>query len=43
MGDEWKGGDVAKYSGGGQKVILFKRAMEQYKNNSDLLVLFVDR
>lgn len=43
MGKEWTGGDVANYPGGGMKVNLLKAALEKYKTNKDMLIMFVDR
>lgn len=43
MGEEWKGGDVGRSIGGGQKVRLLKEAMESLADQEDLVVLFVDR
>lgn len=43
MGEQWKGGDVGRSIGGGQKVRLLKEAMEGLANQEDLVVLFVDR
>eukprot|EP00918_Siedleckia_nematoides_P034694 GHVU01075451.1.p1 GENE.GHVU01075451.1~~GHVU01075451.1.p1 ORF type:complete len:720 (+),score=75.26 GHVU01075451.1:2-2161(+) len=42
MGEKWKGGDVARYPGGGHKVSLFKAALEEYKDAKDTVVMFVD-
>ncbi|XP_063062897.1 procollagen-lysine,2-oxoglutarate 5-dioxygenase 2 isoform X1 [Engraulis encrasicolus] len=42
MGEEWKGGDVGRSIGGGQKVRLLKEAMEDLSDQEDLVVLFVD-
>ncbi|XP_077365334.1 procollagen-lysine,2-oxoglutarate 5-dioxygenase 2 isoform X2 [Festucalex cinctus] len=42
MGEEWKGGDVGRSIGGGQKVRLLKEAMEGLADQEDLVVLFVD-
>ncbi|XP_070560691.1 procollagen-lysine,2-oxoglutarate 5-dioxygenase 1-like [Ptychodera flava] len=42
MGEEWRGGDVRRYAGGGQKVRFLKDAMEKYKDNKDLVIMFVD-
>ncbi|XP_056306416.1 procollagen-lysine,2-oxoglutarate 5-dioxygenase 2 isoform X1 [Danio aesculapii] len=42
MGEEWKGGDVGRSIGGGQKVRLLKEAMESLDQQEDLVVLFVD-
>ena len=43
MGDAWKGGDVGRSIGGGQKVRLLKEAMEALADQEDLIVLSVDR
>lgn len=43
MGEEWKGGDVGRSIGGGQKVRLLKEAMESLADQEDIVVLFVDR
>uniref|UniRef100_A0AAZ3PX44 procollagen-lysine 5-dioxygenase n=1 Tax=Oncorhynchus tshawytscha TaxID=74940 RepID=A0AAZ3PX44_ONCTS len=42
MGEEWRGGDVGRSIGGGQKVRLLKEAMEALTDQEDLVVLFVD-
>ncbi|XP_061777230.1 procollagen-lysine,2-oxoglutarate 5-dioxygenase 2 [Nerophis ophidion] len=41
-GEAWKGGDVGRSIGGGQKVRLLKEAMEALAEQEDLVVLFVD-
>lgn len=43
MGEAWKGGDVGRSIGGGQKVRLLKEAMEALADQEDLVVLSVDR
>ena len=43
MGEPWKGGDVGRSIGGGQKVRLLKEAMEALADQEDLVVLTVDR
>jgi len=43
MGQKWEGGDVARNPGGGQKIRLLREAMEEFKNNEYLLIVFVDR
>ncbi|XP_047424302.1 procollagen-lysine,2-oxoglutarate 5-dioxygenase 2 isoform X2 [Mugil cephalus] len=42
MGEAWKGGDVGRSIGGGQKVKLLKEAMEALADQEDLVVLSVD-
>uniref|UniRef100_A0A667YLU3 procollagen-lysine 5-dioxygenase n=1 Tax=Myripristis murdjan TaxID=586833 RepID=A0A667YLU3_9TELE len=42
MGEEWRGGDVGRSIGGGQKVRLLKEAMEGLADQEDLVVLSVD-
>ena len=39
----WRGGNVQKRIGGGQKINLLKRAPASYKSETDLVILFVDR
>lgn len=43
MGQTWKGGDVGRSIGGGQRVRLLKEAMEDLADQEDLVVLSVDR
>ena len=43
MGQEWTGGDIARYAGGGMKVNLLKAALEKHKDKSNLIIMFVDR
>ena len=42
LGEEWKGGDM-NFAGGGQKVKMLKKALENHKNDDNLMVLFSDR
>lgn len=42
MGREWRGGDVVRLPGGGQKVNLLKPVVEEWKEREDLVVMFVD-
>ncbi|CAH2272451.1 procollagen-lysine,2-oxoglutarate 5-dioxygenase 3 [Pelobates cultripes] len=42
LGQEWKGGDVARTVGGGQKVRWLKEELEKYHEQEDLVVMFVD-
>uniref|UniRef100_A0A7N6AFG3 procollagen-lysine 5-dioxygenase n=1 Tax=Anabas testudineus TaxID=64144 RepID=A0A7N6AFG3_ANATE len=42
MGEGWKGGDVGRSIGGGQKIRLLKEAMEALADQEDLVVLSVD-
>lgn len=43
MGEEWKGGDVDLFPGGGQKVNILIRELEKYKNDAKKVILFTDR
>ena len=43
MGEEWKGGDVNLFAGGGQKVNILVRDLEKYKNDDKKVILFTDR
>ncbi|KAM3857390.1 multifunctional procollagen lysine hydroxylase and glycosyltransferase LH3 [Diretmus argenteus] len=42
LGEEWKGGDVARTVGGGQKVRWLKRELIKHSDEHELIVLFVD-
>lgn len=42
MGHMWKGGDVSRYAGGGQKILLLRDALEEFKENANLVIMFVD-
>ncbi|XP_062904877.1 multifunctional procollagen lysine hydroxylase and glycosyltransferase LH3-like [Mobula hypostoma] len=42
LGEEWKGGDVARTVGGGQKVRWLKKELERHADKEDLIVMFVD-
>lgn len=43
MGEKWKGGDVGRSIGGGQKVRLLKEAMDTLEVGEDQVILSVDR
>ena len=43
MGQQWRGGDIQRYPGGGFKLNLLKPVLEQWKEREDLVVMFVDR
>jgi hypothetical protein len=43
LNEEWKGGDVKRFTGGGQKVNILVRDLEKYKNNEKKIILFTDR
>ncbi|XP_054991042.1 multifunctional procollagen lysine hydroxylase and glycosyltransferase LH3 isoform X2 [Sorex araneus] len=42
LGQEWRGGDVARTVGGGQKVRWLKKEMEKYADRDDMVIMFVD-
>ncbi|XP_064231779.1 multifunctional procollagen lysine hydroxylase and glycosyltransferase LH3 isoform X2 [Aotus nancymaae] len=42
LGEEWRGGDVARTVGGGQKVRWLKKEMEKYADREDMIIMFVD-
>ncbi|XP_048475997.1 multifunctional procollagen lysine hydroxylase and glycosyltransferase LH3-like [Rhincodon typus] len=42
LGQEWKGGDVARTVGGGQKVRWLQKEMAKHEAKEDLIVMFVD-
>lgn len=43
LGEEWRGGDVARTVGGGQKVRWLKKEMQKYADQEDMVIMFVDR
>ena len=43
MGQEWRGGDIARYSGGGHKVNILKENFAKYAGREDLVIMFTDR
>ncbi|KAL0970781.1 hypothetical protein UPYG_G00247320 [Umbra pygmaea] len=42
LGEDWKGGDVARTVGGGQKVRWLKKELVKYSDKKDMVILFVD-
>ncbi|XP_050952785.1 multifunctional procollagen lysine hydroxylase and glycosyltransferase LH3 [Labeo rohita] len=42
LGEEWKGGDVARTVGGGQKVRWLKKELEKHKDKRNTVIMFVD-
>ncbi|XP_063410328.1 multifunctional procollagen lysine hydroxylase and glycosyltransferase LH3-like isoform X1 [Mytilus trossulus] len=42
MGQEWRGGDIARFSGGGHKVNILKENLSQYEGRTDLIIMFTD-
>ncbi|VDM96070.1 unnamed protein product [Thelazia callipaeda] len=42
LGEEWRGGDVTKEMGGGQKVRILRKSLDKYKDQDDIVILFVD-
>ena len=43
MHEEWKGGNMELYPGGGHKLNLLRKEIELVKNETDLVVMFTDR
>ena len=43
MGNEWTGGDIANYPGGGQKINLLKPVVKKWKGDKNTLLMFTDR
>ena len=43
MGEEWHGGDLRLYPGGGQKVNILRKGLEQFQNAENVVLMFVDR
>lgn len=43
LGQPWRGGNVTYYAGGGYKINLLKKALEDYRNDEKKIILFTDR
>ena len=43
MGQDWKGGDIVHFPGGGHKINLLRPVIERWKDQNDTIVMFVDR
>ena len=43
LGEPWKGGNVVRYAGGGYKINLLRKALEDYQNDEKKIILFTDR
>ena len=39
----WKGGDVVRFPGGGHKVNMLRPVVDQWKEEENVVVMFVDR
>lgn len=42
LNQEWKGGDITRSPGGGQKIRLFKKYLESVSTQKNLVILFTD-
>lgn len=42
-GEPWRGGDIKRWAGGGQKVNLLKQAVDKLDADDNKIVLFTDR
>ncbi|XP_037533039.1 multifunctional procollagen lysine hydroxylase and glycosyltransferase LH3 [Nematolebias whitei] len=42
LGEEWKGGDVARTVGGGQKVRWLKKELLKHSEKKEMIIMFVD-
>ena len=43
LGEAWLGGNVKTSAGGGYKVNLLKKALEDYKDDDQKIIIFTDR
>lgn len=43
MGEEWRGGYLKLFAGGGQKINILKKNMLKYRDDENLVVLITDR
>ena len=39
----WKGGDVVRFPGGGHKINMLRPVIEQWREEEDMVIMFVDR
>ncbi|KAL6257508.1 hypothetical protein P5V15_011078 [Pogonomyrmex californicus] len=42
LGNPWRGGNVVNYAGGGYKINLLKKALEDYQDDEKKIILFTD-
>ncbi|XP_043236665.1 procollagen-lysine,2-oxoglutarate 5-dioxygenase 1-like isoform X2 [Amphibalanus amphitrite] len=42
MGEEWRGGDVKRFAGGGHKINILKAALAKYKDDKNKIIMFTD-
>lgn len=42
MGEDWRGGDVKRFAGGGHKVNLLKAELEKHKEDKNKIIMFTD-
>ena len=42
MGEEWRGGDVKRFAGGGHKINILKAELAKYKDDKDKIIMFTD-
>ena len=43
LDQEWLGGDMANGPGGGHKINILRKALQKYKDDQNLIVMFTDR
>jgi len=45
VGDLWRGGDISKRPGAGQKINLLRKGLQtmKYEDHNNTLIMFVDR
>ncbi|XP_043198093.1 procollagen-lysine,2-oxoglutarate 5-dioxygenase 1-like isoform X1 [Amphibalanus amphitrite] len=42
MGEEWRGGDVKRFAGGGHKINILKAELAKYKDDKNKIIMFTD-
>jgi len=42
MGEDWRGGDIKRFAGGGQKINILKAELSKHKDNKDQIIMFTD-
>lgn len=43
MNVAWRGGDIVRFPGGGHKVNMLRPVIDQWKDEKNLVIMFVDR
>ena len=42
MGEQWRGGDVKRFAGGGHKINILRAELQKYKDDKNKIIMFTD-